>query len=164
MNNKGADQTAWKRRLICAFVVRIWHKEVFSWRGSYSSVHSSFSGISRGHVSWWSRYRSSIWDKHGNRWGTGWAQRWCRDYGWFRCILCLFGCSFKEIWWIGGVLCMTCVGWWGIPKGGLGWWMGWGITTYSTDPRGARLGLIFVHHFPLWFRLLVLAFSTISRL
>ena len=24
MNNKGADQTAWMRRLICAFVVRIW--------------------------------------------------------------------------------------------------------------------------------------------
>ena len=23
------------RRLICAFVVRIWHKQVFSWRGSY---------------------------------------------------------------------------------------------------------------------------------
>ena len=27
MNNKGADQTAWLRRLICAFVVRIWHKQ-----------------------------------------------------------------------------------------------------------------------------------------
>ena len=24
-NNKGADQTAWMRRLICAFVVRIWN-------------------------------------------------------------------------------------------------------------------------------------------
>ena len=32
-NNKGADQTEWMRRLICAFVVRIWHKQVFSWRG-----------------------------------------------------------------------------------------------------------------------------------
>ena len=29
MNNKGADQTAWMRRLICAFVVRLWHKQVF---------------------------------------------------------------------------------------------------------------------------------------
>ena len=29
-NNKGADQTALMRRLICAFVVRIWHKQVFS--------------------------------------------------------------------------------------------------------------------------------------
>ena len=29
-NNKGADQTARMRRLICAFVVRIWHKQVFS--------------------------------------------------------------------------------------------------------------------------------------
>ena len=29
-NNKGADQTAWMRMLICAFVVRIWHKHVFS--------------------------------------------------------------------------------------------------------------------------------------
>ena len=31
MNNKGADQTARMRRLICAFVVRIWHKQVFPW-------------------------------------------------------------------------------------------------------------------------------------
>ena len=29
MNNKGADQTAQMRRLICAFVVRIWHKTGF---------------------------------------------------------------------------------------------------------------------------------------
>ena len=29
-NNKGADQTAPMRRLICAFVVCIWHKQVFS--------------------------------------------------------------------------------------------------------------------------------------
>ena len=28
-NNKGADQTAWVRRLICAFVVRIWHETGF---------------------------------------------------------------------------------------------------------------------------------------
>ena len=34
-NNKGADQTARMRRLICTFVVRIWQKQVFSWRGSY---------------------------------------------------------------------------------------------------------------------------------
>ena len=33
-NNKGADQTAEMRRLICAFVVRICHKQVFSWCGS----------------------------------------------------------------------------------------------------------------------------------
>ena len=33
-NNKGTDQTARMRRLICAFVVRIRHKQVFSWRGS----------------------------------------------------------------------------------------------------------------------------------
>ena len=30
MSNKGADQ-----RLICTFVIRIWHKQVFSWCGSY---------------------------------------------------------------------------------------------------------------------------------
>ena len=35
MNNKGADQTAPMRRLICTFVVRIWQKQVFSWRGSH---------------------------------------------------------------------------------------------------------------------------------
>ena len=26
----------WMRRLICTFVVRIWHKQIFSWRGSIS--------------------------------------------------------------------------------------------------------------------------------
>ena len=26
------------RRLICAFVVRIWHKQVFSWHGSFNAV------------------------------------------------------------------------------------------------------------------------------
>ena len=34
-NNKDTDQTTRMRRLICAFVVRIWNKQVFSWRGSY---------------------------------------------------------------------------------------------------------------------------------
>ena len=34
MNNKGADQTAWMHRLICAFVVCIWQKQVLSWCGS----------------------------------------------------------------------------------------------------------------------------------
>ena len=38
---KGADQTARMRRLICAFVVGIWHKQVFSWRGSM--YHDWFS-------------------------------------------------------------------------------------------------------------------------
>ena len=40
-NNKGAAQM---RRLICAFVVRIWHKQVFSWCGSNlkSPVDSSY--------------------------------------------------------------------------------------------------------------------------
>ena len=38
---KGADQTAPMRRLVCAFVVRIWYKQVFSWHGSfYLSVDS----------------------------------------------------------------------------------------------------------------------------
>ena len=36
MNNKGANQTAQMCRLICAYVVHIWQKKVFSWRGSYS--------------------------------------------------------------------------------------------------------------------------------
>ena len=34
MNNKGADQTAQMRIQIWAFVVCIWHKQVFSWCGS----------------------------------------------------------------------------------------------------------------------------------
>ena len=42
-NNKGADQTAQMRKLVCAFVVRIWQKQVFSWRGSYSEGQSSES-------------------------------------------------------------------------------------------------------------------------
>ena len=35
MNNKGAGQISQTGRLICTFVVCIWHKQVFSWRGSY---------------------------------------------------------------------------------------------------------------------------------
>ena len=34
-NNIGNVQTAQMRRLICPFVVHIWHKQVFSWCGSY---------------------------------------------------------------------------------------------------------------------------------
>ena len=34
-NNNGADQTARMRRVICAFVVCIWRKQVFSWHDSY---------------------------------------------------------------------------------------------------------------------------------
>ena len=34
INNKGADQTVQMRGPICAFVVCIWHKHVFSWHGS----------------------------------------------------------------------------------------------------------------------------------
>ena len=37
-NNKGADQNARMRRLICAFAVRIWHKQIFSWRGLADEV------------------------------------------------------------------------------------------------------------------------------
>ena len=49
-NNKGADQTARMRRLICAFVVCIRHKQVFSWNGSFKwsvikFVNSFFNGI-----------------------------------------------------------------------------------------------------------------------
>ena len=43
-NNKGADKTAQMRRLICTFVVRIWLKQVFSWRGSLvSHITSSWT-------------------------------------------------------------------------------------------------------------------------
>ena len=31
----GSEQQRWMHRLVCAFVVRIWHKQVFSWCGSY---------------------------------------------------------------------------------------------------------------------------------
>ena len=43
-NNKGIDQPA---RMICTFVVRIWHKHVFSWRGSYNTYTHAKSKISR---------------------------------------------------------------------------------------------------------------------
>ena len=39
-NYKGADQTVRMRRLICAFVVRIWHKQVFSCRDSYKTAQA----------------------------------------------------------------------------------------------------------------------------
>ena len=35
MNNKGADQTVWMHRLVCAFVVRKHRRQVFSHRGPY---------------------------------------------------------------------------------------------------------------------------------
>ena len=52
VNDKGADQTGRVRRLICAFVVRIWHKQGFSWRGS---------------TEWW-KLPALRWKRHtGNR-------------------------------------------------------------------------------------------------
>ena len=38
-DNKGADQTLWIRKLICAFVVSISDKHVFSWCSSKEKVH-----------------------------------------------------------------------------------------------------------------------------
>ena len=49
-NNKGAYQTALMLRLIGAFVVRIWHKQVFSWRCClfrFNVTFNNFSVISR---------------------------------------------------------------------------------------------------------------------
>ena len=34
-NRKGTDQTVWMCRLICAYVVRMWQKSVYSWCGSF---------------------------------------------------------------------------------------------------------------------------------
>ena len=42
MNNKGADQTSQVRRLICAFVVRIWQKQIFPWCGSYREMQTKW--------------------------------------------------------------------------------------------------------------------------
>ena len=41
--NKGADETARMHRLICTFVGRIWHKQVFSWRGANSTEAPTFT-------------------------------------------------------------------------------------------------------------------------
>ena len=49
MNNKGADQTARMRRLICAFVVRKGQKQVFSWRGSNDKPAQSIKWIEPRH-------------------------------------------------------------------------------------------------------------------
>ena len=47
-NNKGADQTVQMCRLSCTFVVRIWQKQVFSWRG----LNDSFCCLV-GATFWW---------------------------------------------------------------------------------------------------------------
>ena len=63
MNNKGADETARMRRLICAFVVRIWHKTCFlmAWLIYYMRcVHLAF---------WW---KSSISKPGAYTWNTCW--------------------------------------------------------------------------------------------
>ena len=39
MNNKGTDLIVQLRRLICAFVARIWQKQVFPWHGSYNTIY-----------------------------------------------------------------------------------------------------------------------------
>ena len=36
---KIADQTVWMHSLIWTFVVHVWHKQVFSWRGSLDTEH-----------------------------------------------------------------------------------------------------------------------------
>ena len=42
MNNKGADQTARMRRLICTFVVHIGQKQVFSINAAAVIIHNTF--------------------------------------------------------------------------------------------------------------------------
>ena len=52
-NNKGADQTVQMRRLICAFIVHIWHNQVFSWCGSPSDCTVKFSICSSFYLYLW---------------------------------------------------------------------------------------------------------------
>ena len=83
MNNKGADQTARMRRLICAFVGRIGQTQVFSWWGSndYQSFTLKWTSEIRGASSqalklqnWTSSSRSATWatllpvDERGTAW------------------------------------------------------------------------------------------------
>ena len=42
VNNKGADQTAWMRRLVCAFIVRKAQRKVFSCRGPNGPAHKTY--------------------------------------------------------------------------------------------------------------------------
>ena len=44
-NSKGADQTAQMCRLFCTFVVCIWHKQGFPWRGSNMNTTSGSYGL-----------------------------------------------------------------------------------------------------------------------
>ena len=55
MNNKGADQAARMRRLICTFVVRIWHKTHFCMDGWVRVLRpfNSISVISRRYIFAW---------------------------------------------------------------------------------------------------------------
>ena len=55
MNNKGADQTVWMCRLVCAFVVRKHQRQVFSRRGPYESnqeLDSNFKIVKWNLVKW----------------------------------------------------------------------------------------------------------------
>ena len=53
-------------RLICAFVVRIWHKQVFLWRGSFDILHVCVRSHSEGPEIWmfvWSLEFPILWAK-----------------------------------------------------------------------------------------------------
>ena len=71
------------RRLICLFVVRIWHKQVFSWRGSLKSgeiiqyypvvSHAWYHPLNRVDVDRWTDKQIKTWTLilcHGNENGT----------------------------------------------------------------------------------------------
>ena len=78
MNNKGADQTARMRRLICAFVVHIWHKTHFLMAQLISSLCddvlrpllTAMEGVSIWSFYWASHLISSQSINLGGRLGT----------------------------------------------------------------------------------------------
>ena len=59
MNNKGADQTARMRRLICAFVVHIWHRQGFIYDAIELNILSHQSKLHR-QLYLWAQYQS-VW-------------------------------------------------------------------------------------------------------
>ena len=80
MNNKGADQTVRMRRLICTFVVRIWLKQVFTWRGSYGVTKNKRKLLSFKNPCWSGNFVMSC-DKINNlSFFSGWWGMTLQDY------------------------------------------------------------------------------------
>ena len=89
MNNKDADQTAQMCRLISVFVVRICHKQVFSWRGSYLKLRHAYMPDPLGGRENLMVFPPILWSYGGG----------CRSHGFWKNLIF---CNFQYIWFILG--------------------------------------------------------------